>query len=312
MSGVALPVRVRAFAKINITLRVLGIRHDGYHELRTVLQSVAVHDRLIFEPTRGAFEIAADDPACPADATNLVWRAAALVWRAAGRRGNPRGVRVTIEKRIPIRAGLGGGSSDAAAALRVLSACWDPTIEGTRLHRMAGALGADVPFFLHGGASLGVGRGDQLFALAEAPPAWVVLAQPDFGISTRDAYRWFDERMRASTGDRPRPNRRSPWLPGTYGDGGNDLQGPVAERHPAIARLTSALRRQGARWAAMSGSGSAVFGLFDTEQTAKRAADLVEGPGCRVLITRTLSARQYRHRSAPGGLRASTRKKYKK
>ena len=137
MSGASLPVEVRAFAKINITLRVLGIRHDGYHELRTVLQSVALHDRLIFEPTRGAFEIASDDPACPVDRTNLVWRAAALVWRAAGRRGAPRGVRVTIEKRIPIQAGLGGGSSDAAAALRVLSAWWHPAIESTRLHRMA-------------------------------------------------------------------------------------------------------------------------------------------------------------------------------
>ena len=89
---------------------------------------------------------------------------------------------------------------------------------------MAGALGADVPFFLQGGAALGVERGDRLFSLADAPPAWVVLAQPDFGVSTADAYRWFDERMRASSGDRPPPNRRSPRLPGPYADGGNDLQ----------------------------------------------------------------------------------------
>ena len=299
MSGASLPVRVRAFAKINITLRVLGSRPDGYHELRTVLQSVAVHDRLLFEPTRGAFEIASDDPACPADRTDLVWRAAALVWRAAGRRGPPRGVRVTIEKRIPIRAGLGGGSSDAAAALRVLSACWDPAMEATRLHRMAGALGADVPFFLQGGTALGVERGDQLFALADAPLVWVVLAQPDFGVSTADAYRWFDERMRASSGDQLRQNRRSPQHLGPYGDGGNDLQAPVQERHPAIARLTAALRRQGARWAAMSGSGSAVFGLFESAHTARLAADLVRSSRCRVLMTRSLSARQYRRLAAP-------------
>ena len=224
---------------------MLGIRHDGYHEVRTVLQSVALHDRLIFEPTRGAFEIASDDPACPVDRTNLVWRAAALVWRAAGRRGAPRGVRVTIEKRIPIQAGLGGGSSDAAAALRVLSACWDPAIEATRLHRMAGALGADVPFFLQGGAALGVERGDQLFSLADAPPAWVVLAQPDFGVSTRDAYRWFDERMRASSGDgRRRIAVRLSSLV-LMGTGATICRPRCRQRHPAIARLTSVLRRRG-------------------------------------------------------------------
>jgi 4-diphosphocytidyl-2-C-methyl-D-erythritol kinase len=300
MSRVLQPVQVRALAKINVTLRVLGIRPDDYHELRTVLQSVALHDRLIFEPTRGAFEIASDDPACPVDRTNLVWRAAALVWRAAGRRGVPRGVRVTIQKRIPIQAGLGGGSSDAAAALRVLSEWWAPGIESTQLHRAAGALGADVPFFLLGGAALGVERGDRLFSLADSPPAWVVLAQPDFGVSTADAYRWFDARMRASNGDRWR-NRRSSQPGGPYSDGGNDLQPAVQERHPVIARLISALRRRGAVWAAMSGSGSAVFGLFEEEHTARRAADLLRGPRCLTLTTRTVSARQYRRLSAPRG-----------
>jgi 4-diphosphocytidyl-2-C-methyl-D-erythritol kinase len=292
------PVQVRAFAKINLTLRVLGRHHDGYHELRTVLQSVALHDRLIFEQTRGAFEIASDDPACPVDRTNLVWRAAAQVWRAAGRRGQPRGVRVTIEKRIPIQAGLGGGSSDAAAALRVLSGWWTPAIELTRLHGMAATLGADVPFFLQGGAVLGVERGDRLFQLADSPPVWVVLAQPDFGVSTADAYRWLDERL-ASSRDRTSPSRRSPRFAGPYADGGNDLQAAVQERHPTVARLVAALRRQGATWAAMSGSGSAVFGLFEAEQPARRAADRLQGPRCRALITRTVSARQYRRLTAP-------------
>jgi 4-diphosphocytidyl-2-C-methyl-D-erythritol kinase len=302
MSRALVPVQIRAFAKINVTLRVLGIRYDGYHELRTVLQSVALHDRLLFEPTRRAFEIVADHPSCPVDRTNLVWRAAALVWRAAGHRGAPRGVRVTIKKRIPIQAGLGGGSSDAAAALRVLSSWWQPGIESSRLHRLASTLGADVPFFLQGGAALGVERGDRLFALADAPPAWVVLAQPDFGVSTADAYGWFDERMRASKdhlSSQPRPSSRPS---GPYMDGGNDLQSPVQERHPAIARLNSALHRHGAVWAAMSGSGSAVFGLFDAEQTATRAADLVRGPRCLALTTRTVSARQYRRWSAPEAL----------
>jgi 4-diphosphocytidyl-2-C-methyl-D-erythritol kinase len=309
MSQTLVPVRVRAFAKINVTLRVLGIRQDGYHELRTVLQTVALHDRLLFEPTRRAFEIASDHTGCPVDRTNLVWRAAALVWRGAGHRGAPQGVRITINKRIPIRAGLGGGSSDAAAALRVLSSWWDPSIEPSRLHRLASTLGADVPFFLQGGAALGVERGDQLFALAEPPPAWVVLAQPDFGVSTAEAYRWFDERLRASKVEPRAGTRRSPRPPGPYRDGGNDLQPPVEERHPAIVRLTSALRRHGAVWAAMSGSGSAVFGLFGAEQTARRAADLIRGPHCLALTTRTVSARQYRRWSTPQALASSSGKK---
>jgi 4-diphosphocytidyl-2-C-methyl-D-erythritol kinase len=309
MSRALAPIRVRAFAKINVTLRVLGIREDGYHELRTVLQSVALHDRLLFEPIGGAFEIASDHPACPADRTNLVWRAAALIWRAAGRRGAPRGVRVTINKRIPIQAGLGGGSSDAAAALRVLSSWWDPDIDPTRLHGLARALGADVPFFLQGGAALGVERGDRLFALADASPAWVVLVQPDFGVSTAEAYGWFDERLRAVKSGRPLSTRRSRQRPGPYTDGGNDLQAPVEERHPAIARLTAGLRRHGARWAAMSGSGSAVFGLFDDEQTARRAAGLVGGARCEALTTRTVSAREYRRLSAPKTLEPWSAKK---
>jgi 4-diphosphocytidyl-2-C-methyl-D-erythritol kinase len=299
MSDASWPVQIRAFAKINITLRVLGIRDDGFHDLRTVLQSVAMHDRLIFEPTRGAFEIVSDDPGCPADRRNLVWRAAESIWRASGRRGEPRGVRVTIEKRIAIQAGLGGGSSDAAAALRVLSARWHPAIEPTRLHQLAAGLGADVPFFLHGGATLGVDRGDQLFPLADAPPAWVVLARPDFGVSTPDAYRWFDERVRVAGADRRSSRSGSRQRIGPYWDGGNDLQPAVEERHPAIARLVSALRRRGASWAAMSGSGSAVFGLFESEQAANAAADRLRGLDRGVWTTRTLSRGQYRRLSAP-------------
>lgn len=145
-----LPVRVRACAKINLTLRVLGVRPDGYHELRTVFQSVALHDELTIESQPGAFAIACDDPRCPTDRMNLVWRAAEAVWHAAGRRGPVSGVRVSIRKRIPMQAGLGGGSSDAASVLRVCAALWCPGLDGVELVRLASSLGADVPFFLRG------------------------------------------------------------------------------------------------------------------------------------------------------------------
>ena len=145
---------------------------------------------------RGAFRIECAHPACPTDRANLVWRAAELVWQAAGRRGLPRDIVVTIEKRIPLQAGLGGGSSDAAAAIRALSRVWQLDLSRDRQHEIAAALGADVPFFLQGGTALGVERGDLLFPLADLPVAWVTLVIPPFGVSTKDAYRWWDSMKR--------------------------------------------------------------------------------------------------------------------
>src|SRR3954464_11838617 len=131
-------MRVRAFAKINRSLRVLGTRDDGYHELRTIFQSIALHDTLTIRPTRGAFELTCDDPLCPIDGTNLVARAAARMWTAAGRRGAPRGIAIDLRKRIPMQAGLGGGSSDAAAALRALARRW--RVGDEQVRRAAAAL----------------------------------------------------------------------------------------------------------------------------------------------------------------------------
>lgn len=278
-------VSVKAFAKVNVTLRVLGVRPDGYHELRTVFQALALHDRLTLDVVPGPFRIETDDPHCPTDRTNLVWRAAELVWRAARRPGTPAGVRVRIAKRIPVQAGLGGGSSDAAAALRALSSLWAPGLDGPQLARLGATLGADVPFFFTGGTALGLERGDRLFALADAPPAFVALARPDFGVATADAYRWFD------TEARRRPRASAP--AGPYGDGGNDLERAVAARHPAIRRLVKGLMGHGAEWAAMSGSGSVCFGLYADAAAARRAATALASPACRTLVTRTLTRRQY-------------------
>src|SRR5829696_3397400 len=112
-------MRARAFAKINLSLRVLGTRPDGFHELRTIFQSIALHDTLTIRASRGPLRLTCDDPNCPSDGTNLIWRAAERLWTSAGRRGTPRGIAIDLQKRIPLQAGLGGGSSDAAAALRV-------------------------------------------------------------------------------------------------------------------------------------------------------------------------------------------------
>jgi 4-diphosphocytidyl-2-C-methyl-D-erythritol kinase len=281
MSAAAKSVKVSAFAKINLDLRVLGSRPDGYHELRTTFQSVALADVLTFTRTRGAFRITCDDPACPTGRSNLVWRAAALVWKAAGRRGAPKGVTVRIEKRVPLQAGLGGGSSDAAAALRALPRLWRVHVRPHVLHRLASELGADVPYFLEGGTALGLNRGDVLVPLDDIARAWVVIVIPDFGVSTKEAFGWWDRSLRRR---RARP------------EVANDLEPVVARRYPIVRRLTQRLTREEATHASLSGSGSAVFGLFASRAAAERAASAFGGH--RVVLTRTLNRRECRKLAA--------------
>jgi len=273
-------VRVKAFAKLNLSLRIVGVRPDGYHELRTVFQSIALHDTLSFRLVKnvkggaGEVRIECDDPTCPADRTNLVCRAAEKLWAATRRREPMPCVAVRIAKRIPIQAGLGGGSSDAAAAIRALSAIWRVRLPGDRLLQLAAELGADVPFFLHGGTVLGIERGDVLIPQHDVPPAWVVVVVPGFGVDTADAYKWFDHRRGGG-----------PAL-------ANDLEQPVAAHYPEIARLVQDLRDD-ATQAGMSGSGSAVYGLFARRVAADQAARRLDGAGRRVFLTRTLDRADY-------------------
>ena len=294
---------LRAYAKVNLDLRVLGLLPDGYHEVRTVLQSVRLHDSLTFTRCPGPFRIECDDPAIPTDEQNLIWRAAdALRQVVAPRRAALADVRVRVVKRIPAEAGLGGGSADAAVTLLALTRLWGLGLDLVDLARVASRLGADVPFFLAGGTALGAGRGDDVSPLAEPPPTSVVVITPPFGVSTPDAYRWFDldGRPRRSRGAR----RTIPDWPAWAAELRNDLEAPVVRRHPAIGRLVRALTALGADHAAMSGSGSAVFGVFlDPEVAAGAHAALVRR-GVQALHTTTLSrsgvARQWRRLLAGG------------
>lgn len=281
-------VRVRAYAKVNLTLRVLGLRPDGYHDLRTTFQSIALHDTLTFTLSRGPFRIECDDPKCPADDTNLVSRAAHLIWRERGISGSPAGVTVHIAKRIPIAGGLGGGSSDAAATLRALNLLWRARLDAPTLLRLARELGADVPFFLEGGTALGVDRGDTLFPLVDLPRLSVVLVLPLFGVNTRDAYAWWDSKRWVAADE-----AADIGLPLPTSEIRNDLQAPVNAHHPDVGRITSQLFQLGATYAAMSGSGSTVFGLFDRPAAARRAAAQFSSGPQRALVTHTLSRRQH-------------------
>jgi 4-diphosphocytidyl-2-C-methyl-D-erythritol kinase len=282
-----------AFAKVNLDLRILGVRPDGYHDLRTVFQSLALADVVTVQVRRGPFELRCDDPAVPTDRRNLVWKAASLLWRTARLgRGEPRDVSVTLQKRIPAEAGLGGGSADAAVTLMALNRVWTLGLDGAGLARLGARLGADVPFFLVGGTALGLGRGDDIYPLSDLPRVHVVVVQPGFGVSTVEAYRWFDAertRRRRDPAGRPRPAGWPAWATSLR----NDLEPPVVRHHPTIGRIRQMLLDAGAVVAAMSGSGSAVFGLFERADAARRTARDLARPGWTVLASRTLTREEY-------------------
>jgi 4-diphosphocytidyl-2-C-methyl-D-erythritol kinase len=214
-------IQSREHAKFNLHLGILGRRADGYHDVETVLQTLALHDTLTCEAYDGPFSLCCDRSDVPVDASNLVWRAASLLAEVTGR-GAMADARITIEKRIPMQAGLGGGSADAAAALIALTRLWQLDVEPHTLHAIASRLGADVPFFLDGGTALGTGRGDALRPLPDFPASAVLVVMPPCGVPTADAYRWLDARAAwrsasaaaATIGRWPeRPEQWADWLP---------------------------------------------------------------------------------------------------
>ncbi len=292
-------VVARAHAKINVDLRILGVRPDGFHELRTVFQTLALHDVVTCEARRGPFAIHCQVAGVPLDERNLVWKAATALWRSQSRRADLTGVVVHIDKRIPLEAGLGGGSADAAATLLALARLWRVPRTSPVLSEIAASLGADVAFFLTGGTALGLGRGEEVYPLADLPRYWVLLLVPAFGVSTAEAYRWWDADHAAGLGT----SARVQVLPGPWSWHAahviNDLEAPIARRHAEIEVMTAALRGTGARMAAMTGSGSTVFGLFRRRVDAERAARQCRGKAWRVVLTRSLDRAAYEGLSRP-------------
>jgi len=255
-------------AKVNLGLRVLGLRPDGYHEVVTWIQQVSLFDRLWMEEGRGAIRLSVEGRGVPGGGENLVHRAAAALRAVAGDR--TLGARLHLEKNIPAGAGLGGGSGNAAAALWGLNRLWGLGLPIQALRRLGASLGSDVPSFLAGPASVCRGRGERVARRAPLRRGWFLLAKPRYSLATSVVYGWMRERgLRGESASAP-----GDAAPGYR----NDLEEVVFKHHPGLRAARDRLLRLGASRALMSGSGPALWGLFPNRESALDALGRF-GPG---------------------------------
>jgi len=282
-------VRLPAFAKINLHLQVLGRRPDGYHELRTIFQTISLHDSLKLSVSRQpGITLEIDDPSLSTGRDNLVYRAIEALGPHIGFRG---GIHVQLEKRIPVARGLGGGSSDAASTLVGMLKLFDAKVPLRKLVEIAAGLGADVPFFLFGGRALAVNRGDEIYPLADAGQRAVLVVSPrDISVSTKEAYQWVSGELTNRT-ETPNIWGFCALCWSRPGKVSNDFEGPVYRRYPRLEEIRDGLLKRGAAEAALAGSGSAVFGIFRNPAQARRAAR--EFPEDSVFVVETLSREAY-------------------
>ena len=291
-------LRLRSFAKVNLGLEVLGTRADGYHELRTIFQTISLHDDLELRPHASAIEVRCDHPEVPTDRTNLAHRAASVLRRFAG---VAKGVTITITKRIPVGGGLGGGSSNAASVLMGLDRLWRLGLGPARLRPLARRLGADVPYFLTGGTALGLGRGDEVYPLLRQVRAHVVVVDPGRPLSTAAVFRRLDQ------GLTPRGNANNilRFVSSPLDEQGeafsglsNDLEPAALEEDPGLGPVARDIRgillKEGAIFASLSGSGAAFLGVFSDAGGAQGARSALVARGFRAVRVQTLSQDRYR------------------
>jgi 4-diphosphocytidyl-2-C-methyl-D-erythritol kinase len=330
-----MPVTARSFAKINLGLRIGPPRPDGFHELRTVYQTIGLHDIVRVQIARGTgIEIRCEDPRVPRDDSNTCYRIAERAMTVLKARGR---VLIEIDKRLPIQGGLGGASGNAVACLLAIERALKKELPGPEKLRIAAAVGSDLPLFLIGGTVLGVGHGEQVYPLPDLPSTACVVATPDIGVSTPKAFADWDARTTTaadssaseltpvSSSDRILEFGRviSAWLSaqsqhkyktgralsGVPASGRgraetplldlvrtgieNDFEQVVFPQYPELREVKSVLRRAGAFYASLSGSGSAIYGLFESRTEASKAAGRLRKAGIPALATGTLTRRQY-------------------
>lgn len=268
--------------KVNLLLNIFGKRADGFHKLETVIQPVAVCDTLRFERTGGGVALTCSDPRLPTDAGNLVHQAAALFRQAAGVTD---GVRIHLEKRIPLAAGLGGGSGNAATTLRGLNELFGTPLSGEHLHQLAVNLGSDVPFFLQDGPALATGRGEKLERLPVFPALrgkTFLLIHPGFGIATAWAYQALAKFPEALNGQPGRARKLVELLQTADARKAgaafyNALEAPALTKYPVLALYQEFLRAHGALAALMSGSGSTTFAVVESVAHGEALAGQFKG-----------------------------------
>ena len=339
-------IAIRSFAKINLGLKIGLARADGFHELRTVYQTIALHDVVRVEASPGeGIEIRCDDPRVPCDATNTCYKIAERVLKTAGKRNK---VVITIEKRLPVQGGMGAASSNAAAAMIGLERALGVELTPQDKLRIAAEVGSDLPLFLVGGTVLGVDRGQEVYALQDLPPIPLVVVTPPVGVSTPKAFaQWdalvaeanteeaidmasaeiaqsaltvpnvtgtikqFDQAVFAwwskSLLSQARPAEGpASGVPAVGGDRAetplldlvrtgieNDFERVVFPEYPELCEVKSVLLREGARYASLSGSGSTLYGLFDSANGAEAAANRLRSAGHAAVATRTVTRNEY-------------------
>ena len=263
-----------SFCKVNLLLNILGKRPDGFHELETIMHPVGLYDRLTFDPGGREIKLTCNDPLLPVNSRNLVHRAATRFLKKAGIK---EGVRIHLEKRIPIAAGLGGGSGNAAATFLALNELFGHPLTPADLQEMAAALGSDVPFFLQDRPALAIGRGEIIRPLGFFPAlkgAHIVLIHPGFGISTAWAYQQLSRFPEAQNGRAGRAEKLAALLSAGEAEGAscefyNSLEAPALRKYPLLDLFQRFLRENGASMAVMSGSGSTTFALADSKTAAE-------------------------------------------
>lgn len=326
-----MPTTVRSFAKINIGLCIGARRPDGFHELRTVYQTIGLHDRVTVTVSSGAgIELRCNVPGVPLDSTNTCWR---MAERAMARLGMSRRVSITIEKELPVQGGVGGASSNAVASLLALERELRLELPLPEKFRLAAEVGSDLPLFLIGGTVLGVGRGEEVYSLPELPPTTCVLAIPGIPVSTPQAFvAWDREHDPAKLTPFPPSDRinvfgsavflglngflsRPDQAAGRFFSGvlategrgraetqlldlvrtgiANDFEQVVFPKHPELAQVKRTLEAEGAGYASLSGSGSTIYGLFGSRGAAEKAAASLQAQGTRAHVTTTVTREQY-------------------
>jgi 4-diphosphocytidyl-2-C-methyl-D-erythritol kinase len=316
-----MPATVRAFAKINLGLYIGPQRADGFHELRTVYQTVDVYDSVRVSAGPGSgFEIRCQNPQVPRDETNTCWRIAERVMKALKQ---TRRVLIEIEKNLPVQGGLGAGSADAVATMLGLERELGLPLSAGDKREIATAIGSDVPLFLVGGTMLGIGHGEQVLPLPDLPPMPLTIAIPDVGVSTPKAFADWDAlaasenaaltpgsaasridvfsrsilvRLAGSLSGVPvkdRDRAETPLLDLVRAGIENDFERVVFPQYPELREVKSVLERAGATYASLSGSGSALYGIFDRTEAAEQAAAVLKARGIEARASRTLTRQEY-------------------